>query len=179
MPHTAWDFIVQNDEYALSRIFREYGEERSAHRAAKALKEALRAGALKNEAQAVANVLRKAIPSHPGLIDAATRSFQALRIAVNGELDNVRKILAALPDLLAVGGRAVIIAFHSLEDRLVKRAFQQAVRGCICPPRIPQCMCGQKPWGKLITRKALRATEAEIAENPRARSAILRVLERL
>jgi 16S rRNA (cytosine1402-N4)-methyltransferase len=179
LPYTAWDFIVQNDERALEQIFKEYGEERFGRRAAIALKEALRSGELKNESEAVANVLRKAIPTRFGSIDAATRSFQALRIVVNGELDNVRKMLAALPDVLATGGRAVIIAFHSLEDRLVKRAFQQAVRGCVCPPRLPQCVCGKTPWGKMVTRKAIRATEAEIAENPRARSAVLRILEKL
>jgi len=179
LPHSAWDFIVQNDEFALARIFKEFGEERFSRRAAGALKTALREGTLKNEARSVAAVLRQAIPSHPGLIDAATRSFQALRIAVNGELENIKKALALLPDVLSTGGRAVIIAFHSLEDRLVKRAFQQAARGCICPPRIPQCMCGKQPWGKIVTRKPLRASEQEIESNPRARSAMLRVIERL
>lgn len=178
LPYTAWDFIVQNDEFALGNIFRDFGEERFAHRAAKALKDALRAGTLKNEAREIAAALRRAIPSRPGLIDAATRSFQALRIAVNGELANVEKILGELPKVLATGGRAVIIAFHSLEDRMVKRAFQQAARGCVCPPRVPQCVCGLQPWGSVVTRKAVRASDEEVAANPRARSAVLRILER-
>lgn len=175
---TAWDWLVQNDAETLARIFREYGEEKFARRAAVAVKDAIRLGTVRNQAKQVADVFRAAIPHHGGMIDAATRCFQALRIAVNGELDNVKKILADLPDVIVSGGRAVTIAFHSLEDRLIKRAFQQAARGCVCPPQAPQCTCGQAPWGALITKKPIRPTDDEVRRNPRSRSAVLRILER-
>lgn len=108
----------------------------------------------------------------------ATLVFQALRLAVNEELDALDRFLAWLPAPLAPGGRVVILSYHSLEDRRVKRTFQELSRGCICPPRLPVCACGREPAGRLLTRRGLHAAAAEVARNPRARSAVLRAWER-
>ena len=109
----------------------------------------------------------------------AKRSFQAIRIAVNDELGAVERMLASAIDRLNPGGRLAVITFHSLEDRIVKTAFQEAARGCTCPKDFPVCVCGKKPKVKLITRHPIVADQAELAENPRARSAKLRVAEKL
>ena len=109
----------------------------------------------------------------------ATRVFQALRIAVNEELDALQAGLAAALDLLRPGGRLVVLSYHSLEDRIVKRFFQAERRGCICPPELPVCVCGRNPRLRLVTSPSLTPTDAEIAINPRARSARLRAAERL
>ncbi|MEG1657557.1 MAG: 16S rRNA (cytosine(1402)-N(4))-methyltransferase, partial [Oscillibacter sp.] len=108
----------------------------------------------------------------------AKRSFQAIRIAVNGELDALPPMLQGACDALAPGGRLAVITFHSLEDRIVKRAMQALAKGCTCPPNFPVCVCGNKPKLKLITRKPIISGEEELAENPRARSAKLRVAEK-
>ncbi len=176
---TAWDLLSRLDEQTLAQIFKQYGEEPHARRAAAALKEQLIRGSLRNDAVEIANVIRRALPSYGSKIDPATRVFQALRIAVNDELGNVQRFLVTLQSMLRPGGRAAIIAFHSLEDRPVKRFFQQAVRGCECPPQAPICVCGKKPWARLHVRRAIQASAGEIRENPRSRSARLRVLERL
>lgn len=177
LSRSAWDYVNHLDEEELSDVFRKFGEEPSARRAAKALKDALKRGSLMNDAWQVANTLRAALPGAPRRIDPATRCFQALRILVNGELDNVERALESLPKVIASGGRAAIISFHSLEDRLVKHAFQAAVKGCICPGQIPQCICGKAPWGRLVFRKPLEAQPEEVNANPRSRSAKLRVME--
>ena len=176
---TAWQMVTGSSEAELGDIFRTFGEEPQARKIARALKESLKKKALPNDAWQVAETIRRTVswPSHR--IDPATRCFQALRIVVNQELSNLDQALASLKNGLAPGGRAVVISFHSLEDRRVKRAFQQASKGCVCPPRIPQCVCGQKSWGKLVNRKVIVATEAEMMNNPRARSAKMRVLERI
>jgi len=179
IPRTAWDLLRQSDEYALTRLIRAYGEEPRARRIAQELKRRLALGTLPNDAWEVAKVIRAISPAgRPGL-DPATRTFQALRIAVNQELENLELLLQALPSVLQAGGKAAIISFHSLEDRRVKQAFVQAVKGCICPPQVPQCVCGHKPWARLAKRKPLQASPEEVQENPRSRSAKLRVLERL
>jgi 16S rRNA (cytosine1402-N4)-methyltransferase len=118
-----------------------------------------------------AQALREA--QHP-----AKRTFQAIRIAVNGELTALENLLRAIPDVLAPGGRAAIITFHSLEDRLVKEAFRTWESPCTCPREFPVCICGKKSQGRVITRKPLIADEIEMKENPRARSAKLRVFEK-
>ena len=112
-------------------------------------------------------------------IHPATRVFQALRIAVNAELDALEAALAAAVDLLRPGGRLVVLSYHSLEDRIVKRFLQAERRGCVCPPSLPICVCGRAPRLRLVTRPSLTASAAEIAANPRARSARLRAAERL
>lgn len=179
LPVTAWDILNRWDEFELVRIFKQYGEEPNARLVAKTLKDAIARGQLINDSFTVAQCVRAALPAGRGRIDPATRVFQALRMAVNHELDNIQTFLNNLPRVLKSGGRAVALAFHSLEDRLVKDFFHQAAKGCICPPRFPQCVCGQKPWAKLPVRKAIQASDDEKTANPRSRSARLRVLEKL
>ena len=125
---------------------------------------------------------RSAAPGRPRerrRVHPATRVFQALRIAVNGELETLQTGLAAAVDLLRPGGRLAVLSYHSLEDRIVKRFFQAERRGCICPPEAPVCVCGKQPRLRLVTRPSLTPTAAEVAANPRARSARLRAAERL
>ena len=114
-----------------------------------------------------------------GGIDPATRTFQALRIWVNDELEELKALLAALPNILSDGGVALVISFHSLEDRAVKQSFAENARDCICPPRLPLCVCGHKAVFELVTHKPIVASDEEIERNPRARSAKLRVARRL
>ena len=127
------------------------------------------------------DVIKSAMPpqalrekQHP-----AKRSFQAIRIAVNGELDALPPMLNAGCEHLNVGGRLAVISFHSLEDRIIKKTMQELATGCTCPPNFPVCVCGKKPKMKLISRKPIVPGEAELTENPRARSAKLRVAEKL
>jgi 16S rRNA (cytosine1402-N4)-methyltransferase len=178
-PTTAWDILQRSDVADLARLFRVYGEEPFAGPIARTLKGALESGQLTNDTFAVAQCIRAAVPIGRGRIDPATRCFQAFRMVVNHELENLESLLNAAPQLLAPGGRLAVIAFHSLEDRMVKQHFQQAAKGCICPPQIPQCVCGRSPWGLLRTKKAVQASDSERSANPRARSARLRVLEKL
>jgi len=176
---TAWDVLCRSSEGELAEVFRAYGEEPQARRIAHMLKERLKKNSLPNDAWQVAEIIRRTAAYSPKRADPATRCFQALRIVVNQELSNLDNILTEIKGLLSPGGRAAIISFHSLEDRRVKQAFQQAAKGCLCPPRIPQCVCGLAPWARLVNRKAIMASEKERQENPRARSARLRVLEHL
>lgn len=161
----------------LRRILYEYGEERYAPQIAAAI---VRRRPIRTTLELV-DVIRSAMPpqalrekQHP-----AKRSFQAIRIAVNDELGAVSKVMADAIPCLNPGGRLAVITFHSLEDRIVKLAMQAAARGCTCPPEFPVCVCGNKPKVKLITRKPIVATQAELDENPRSRSAKLRVCEKL
>jgi len=176
---TAWQILTHSSESEVADIFRTYGEEPQARKIARFLKEKIEANQLPNDAWQVAETIRQAAPAYGKRIDAATRCFQALRIVVNQELGNLDRILGSLKDVLSPGGRAAIISFHSLEDRRVKTVFHQAAKGCICPPHVPQCICGQGPWAKLVNRKVIVASEEEMQENPRARSAKLRILEKL
>jgi 16S rRNA (cytosine1402-N4)-methyltransferase len=161
----------------LARIFREYGEERRAQRVARAIVQARGRRLLQTTAE-LAQVVEKALgrrgPRHP-----ATRIFQALRIAVNKELDSLDAFLAALPEVLAPGGRVVVISYHSLEDRRVKRAFRLLEPHCRCPPLAPRCTCGSPGLLRVLTRKAVQSSRPEVEANPRARSARLRAAERL
>jgi 16S rRNA (cytosine1402-N4)-methyltransferase len=179
LTQTAWQILQHSSESELCHIFKTYGEEPQARTVARILKEAMRDKALPNDAWRVAETIRKAAASPLHRIDPATRCFQALRIVVNKELSNVETALGYLKDVLRPSGRAVIVSFHSLEDRRVKRAFQQGAKGCVCPPQIPQCMCGQTPWGKMINRKVIVATPSELERNPRSRSAKMRIFEKL
>ncbi|MEN6479663.1 MAG: 16S rRNA (cytosine(1402)-N(4))-methyltransferase RsmH [Anaerolineales bacterium] len=164
-------------ERELADILYTYGEERYARRIAAAI---VRERPLHTTAE-LAAVVRRAIPGGhaPQRIDPATRSFQALRIAVNGELEYLEQALTGAVRLLRPGGRLVVIAFHSLEDRIVKQYLAREARDCICPPRIPQCVCGHKATVRLLTHKPVRPSDAEAAANPRSRSARLRAAERL
>lgn len=157
------------------------GEEPMAGRISRRIVEARAAGPIETTAE-LARIVEAAYPAkwrrearnHP-----ATRTFQALRMAVNEELEELERFLALIPEYLRPGGRVVVISFHSLEDRLVKRAFKREASGCICPPRQPICTCGHAPRLTILTKKPLTPSEEEAAANPRARSAKLRAAERL
>ncbi len=167
----------------LERIFREYGEEPIARRIALAIDVARRRKAIETTwelAEIVTSVVRKGKSrSAQGRyrIHPATRTFQALRIAVNQELENLATFLENAYEMLLSNGRIVVISFHSLEDRLVKKAFQKWSRSCLCPPRLPLCRCGWSQKAKVLTPKPLLPTREEIRTNPRARSAKLRAVE--
>ncbi|HZN93624.1 MAG TPA: 16S rRNA (cytosine(1402)-N(4))-methyltransferase RsmH [Myxococcales bacterium] len=172
---TAAERIRRLSERELAdEIFR-YGDERFSRPIARALKEDLPRTTLQ-----AAESVKRAVPrkAWPRGIHVATRTFQALRIAVNGELESLGRALDALPGVLAPGGVAAVIAFHSLEDRMVKERFRALAGRCSCPPGLPVCACGARGDFALLTRKAVQASEAEVADNPRARSARLRAVER-
>ncbi|MBI3178636.1 MAG: 16S rRNA (cytosine(1402)-N(4))-methyltransferase RsmH [Deltaproteobacteria bacterium] len=171
---TAAEVLSSMPEADLAAAIRTLGEERFARRVARAVKEAL-PKTTRELAQVVRRVVR---PSRDGL-DPATRTFQALRMLVNEELLELDALMRAAPDLLVPGGVMAVLSFHSLEDRAVKTAFAAGVRGCICPPNLPVCACGRVPTLRLLTRKPLRPRAAEVAHNPRARSARLRAALRL
>jgi 16S rRNA (cytosine1402-N4)-methyltransferase len=165
----------------LAALFRRYGEEPAAWRIAKAIV-AARATAPVQTAEELAALVERTVPGNPRQrrrIHPATRVFQALRIAVNEELDALETGLAAAVDLLRPGGRLVVLSYHSLEDRIVKRFLAGERRGCVCPPEAPVCVCGRQPRLRLVTRRSLVPTGDEITANPRARSARLRAAERL
>jgi 16S rRNA (cytosine1402-N4)-methyltransferase len=175
---TAADIVNSWSEKDLRRVFAEYGEEPEAARVAGAIvRRRVKApfGAADDLGRFVAGVKTR----RPRGIDPATRVFQALRIAVNDELANLESGLAAAMRVLRPGGRIAVISFHSLEDRIVKRFFVRESRDCICPPHLPTCVCGHRAGLRVVTRRPLRAATAEVDRNPRARSAALRVAERL
>ena len=177
---TAADVVNAAAAEELVRIFREYGEERFAGRIARRIVQVRQQQPLTTTRQ-LAELVRDTVPGGkvPARIHPATRVFQALRIHVNQELDHVSRGIATAIDLLKPGGRFVVISFHSLEDRIVKRFFQEEAKGCICPPRLPACVCNHRPRLEVLTRKGVRASEAEVEANPRARSAVLRAVRRI
>lgn len=177
---TAYDVVNTYDQESIKRILYTYGEERYAPKIAAAIVKRRAEKPIETTLE-LAELIRAAMPpqalrekQHP-----AKRSFQAIRIAVNDELTAVERMLASAIDRLNPGGRLAVITFHSLEDRLVKSAMQEAAKGCICPKEFPVCVCGRTPKVKILTRHPIVADEAELAENPRARSAKLRVAERI
>lgn len=176
-PVTARDLVNGLEAAELTRLLRDYGEERWARRIADFI---VRNRPLETTGQLV-EVIKAAIPAaarrtgpHP-----ARRTFQALRIAVNDELGALEEGLGQALDLVRPGGRVAVITFHSLEDRIVKQAMQAWARGCSCPPDLPVCVCGRKPRARLVSRKPLTAGEEELSRNPRSRSAKLRLAEKL
>jgi 16S rRNA (cytosine1402-N4)-methyltransferase len=177
---TLQELLARLDERELARLIKAYGEESFARPIARAIKRAVAGGEPLDTAR-LAELVAGAIPrkAWPHRIHPATRTFQALRIAVNDELGSLAAWLEALPALIRPGGRAGAISFHSLEDRAVKERFRALARACICPPGMPVCGCGAAATFRPVTRKAVVAGEAEVARNPRARSARLRVVERL
>jgi 16S rRNA (cytosine1402-N4)-methyltransferase len=179
-PVSAADLLASEDAEALKRIFREYGEERWAGRIAREIVRT-RDGAPLTTTRELAELICRAVPGgyQPQRIHPATRVFQALRIAVNAELEALQAGLAAALRSLRPGGRLVVISFHSLEDRLVKQTFRAAATTCVCPPRLPVCSCDRKAQVKILTTRGVRPAEAETIANPRARSAVLRAVERL
>jgi 16S rRNA (cytosine1402-N4)-methyltransferase len=177
----AAELLATLDATELTALFRRYGEEPQAGRIARAIVEARRAAPV-GTAEELAALIEKVAPGSPRgrrRIHPATRVFQALRIAVNEELDALQEALAAAVELLRPGGRLVVLSYHSLEDRIVKRFFQAERRGCVCPPELPVCVCGRNPRLRLVTRRSVTPSQTEIATNPRARSARLRAAERL
>ncbi len=179
-PLTAFKVVNQYREEELERIFREYGEERWAKRIARAICRRREEGEIRTTAD-LAGIVSSAIPRryHPKKIHPATRVFQALRIAVNDELNNLKRAIEEGVEILKPSGRFCIISFHSLEDRIVKEMFRDLERGCTCPPGLPRCVCGRVQRLRIITRRPIRPSEEEIRANPRARSARLRVAERV
>ncbi|MGZ9160456.1 MAG: 16S rRNA (cytosine(1402)-N(4))-methyltransferase RsmH [Candidatus Limnocylindrales bacterium] len=169
------------DANELTALFRRYGEEPRAGRIARAIVDTRRTAPVATAEVLAALIERVAPPNprQPRRTHPATRVFQALRIAVNEELDALQAGLAAALDLLRPGGRLVVLSYHSLEDRIVKRFFAAERRGCVCPPEVPVCVCGRNPRLRLVTRRSVTPTVAEIEANPRARSARLRAAERL
>ena len=173
---TAGDIVNTWDLGELSRIIRSYGEEPMARRIAGAIVDARPITSTAH----LSTVIAQAMPAarrragHP-----ARRTFQAIRIAVNAELDAVSEGLEAALDLIAPGGRVVAISYHSLEDRIVKHSFSARATGCTCPPDLPVCGCGNTAEMRVLTRKPIRASEAEVETNNRARSAVLRAVEKL
>lgn len=176
---TAAEILQQYSAEELARIFFEYGEERYSRRIARRIVEQRVETPLTTTGQ-LAELVRHSVPRGrvPTRIHPATRVFQALRIEVNGELEHVAQGLEKAINCLRPGGRLAVISFHSLEDRLVKRYFRSEAKGCICPPRLPQCVCNHQPRVEVLTRKGLRASEKEVANNPRSRSAVLRAVRR-
>ena len=177
---TAYDVVNTWEQEDLRRILYEYGEERYAPQIAAAISRKREEKPIETTLQLV-DVIRGAMPpqalrekQHP-----AKRSFQAIRIAVNDELGAVGKLMKTAFRRLNPGGRLCVITFHSLEDRIVKSEMQQAARGCTCPPEFPVCVCGKKPIIRIVSKKPIQSREAELNENPRARSAKLRVAEKV
>jgi len=175
--YTAADLVEGLGEEELARLFRDYGEEPRARRAAGAIVRARKRRPIRTTGE-LARIIEEALgrrgEKHPG-----TRIFQALRIAVNRELDSLERFLKDLPDLLCPGGRVVVISYHSLEDRRVKQALRAYEPHCRCPAAAVRCTCGEPGWLRPLGRKALKAGRTEIEANPRARSARLRAAERL
>lgn len=177
-PFSAYDVVNGYDEDELDRVIFTYGEERWARRIAQFIVKEREAKPIETTGELV-DIIKKAVPKgarkdgpHP-----AKRTFQAIRIEVNGELEVLQRAIDDVAARLAVGGRLCIITFHSLEDRIVKEAFRKQENPCICPPQFPVCVCGKKPLGRVITRKPILPNKEELEENPRSRSAKLRVLE--
>ncbi len=175
---TAAELLNSCEEQRLREILVEFGEERQAPRIAGAIVRERQRGMILTTAQLRDIVLSVTRPPHQNKILA--RVFQALRIAVNREMDQLSRVLPVALSIIKKGGRLAVIAYHSLEDRQVKRFFQQQAAGiCTCPPRLPTCVCGATPSLALVTRKPAIPSDDEIARNPRSRSARLRVAEKV
>ncbi|MDD2955694.1 MAG: 16S rRNA (cytosine(1402)-N(4))-methyltransferase RsmH [Oscillospiraceae bacterium] len=163
----------------LARVIREFGEEKYAWSIAKNIEKARRTAPVETTGQ-LADIVRSSMPfSARRDGNPAKKTFQAIRIAVNGELDSLSRVLDSAFERLAPGGRFCIITFHSLEDRMVKQKFADLCKGCVCPPEFPVCVCGRLPRARLISRKPIEPSEEELAVNRRSRSAKLRILEKL
>jgi len=177
---TAHAIVNHWEERRLARLLREYGEERHALAIARAIVRSRRRGELATTHELV-EVIKAALPRQSAFAGGhpARRTFQALRIAVNDELSQLAAALPLAWELLLPGGRLAAIAFHSLEDREVKRFLAARARGCTCPPELPVCVCGRQPEGELLTRRAIAPTPGEVASNPRSRSAHLRAVRKL
>jgi 16S rRNA (cytosine1402-N4)-methyltransferase len=169
---SAADILNTYPEAKIAEILRNYGEENQANRIAHYIVETRPIESTRELAELIEKVMGRRGKIHP-----ATKTFQALRIAVNHELENLESTLRQALELLGYRGRLVVISYHSLEDRIVKQFMQKEARGCICPPTQPICTCGHTPRLKIINKKVITASEIELRENPRARSAKLRAAE--
>ncbi len=177
----ASELLASLDGDELTALFRRYGEEPKANRIARAIVDARRTAPV-TSAEELAALVERVIPPNPRVrrrTHPATRVFQALRIAVNEELDALEHGLSDALELLRPGGRLVVLSYHSLEDRIVKQFLRSERRGCVCPPVVPVCVCGRDPRLRLLTGRSVTPTPEEITRNPRARSARLRAAERL
>jgi 16S rRNA (cytosine1402-N4)-methyltransferase len=172
---TAADIINSTSETELALILQEYGEERFARRIAHRI---VQERPITTTLQ-LARVVEAAVGGRHGRIHPATRTFQALRIAVNRELENLEIALGKTIDVLGVGGRLVAISYHSLEDRIVKRFMQKEASDCICPPNVPVCRCGHTASLRILTKRVIVPSEEEVRDNPRSRSAKMRVAEKI
>ena len=177
---SAYNVVNEYSEYDLLRIIHDYGEERFAGKIAREICKARQEKRIETTLE-LSNIIKGAIPAaaradgpHP-----AKRTFQAIRIEVNAELDVISPMITAAAEKMANGGRIAIISFHSLEDRIVKQAYKELATGCTCPRDFPVCVCGKKPILKELTKKPILPSEKELEENPRSRSAKLRIAEKL
>lgn len=177
---TAEKVVNEYGEDELKKIFKEYGEEKFAKNISRKIIEYRKTKKIRTTGE-LSEIIKVAIPKryHHGKINPATRVFQAIRIEVNGELENLKKFIPEAIDALESGGRMAIISFHSLEDRIVKINFRENAGGCICPNTFPQCRCGKKPKIEIITKKPIIPGEEELKNNPRSRSAKLRICKRI
>ncbi|RJP24815.1 MAG: 16S rRNA (cytosine(1402)-N(4))-methyltransferase RsmH [Candidatus Abyssobacteria bacterium SURF_5] len=176
---SAWHIVNTYSEQQIADILHRFGEEPNARNIAKAMVRERVHTPIQTTTR-LAKIIQDAVRwRRPSRIDPATRSFQALRIAVNSELEHLQAGLNAGIGRLKAGGRISVISFHSLEDRIVKRTFRRFARGCICPPDLPQCVCGKKPTLKILTPKPVEPSPEEVSANPRSRSARLRAAEKI
>ncbi|MBQ4355000.1 MAG: 16S rRNA (cytosine(1402)-N(4))-methyltransferase RsmH [Clostridia bacterium] len=178
---SAWDVVNTYEERELTRIIRDYGEERFAGRIAQFICRAREEKTIETTT-ALSEIITQAIPAAQRKKEAqnpARRTFQAIRIEVNGELDAIAPSIETAVERLRPGGRLAVITFHSLEDRIVKETFKKLSAGCTCPPEFPVCVCGNKPKIQLLSRKPIVPGEDEQEENPRSRSAKLRTAEKV
>ena len=176
---TAADLLAELSEEDIANIVYRFGEERFSRRIARRIVERRKAGEPVTTTKQLAELVERSVKRTPkDKIHPATRTFQALRIAVNREIEILEDFINDAVDVLSPGGRLVVISFHSLEDRIVKQTFQKLAGKCLCPPRIPQCVCGAAKKIEILTRKPVIAGDSEIDENPRARSAKLRAAQR-
>lgn len=177
---SAYEVVNTYSEEALKRILFEYGEERFSAKIAERIVSERAQNPIRTTLE-LSEIIKNAIPAaaRNGGHHPAKRSFQAIRIEVNGELDVIAPTVNAATSLLNEGGRMAIITFHSLEDRIVKQAYSKLAEGCICPKSFPVCVCGNKPKIKIITKKPILPSSKELEENPRSRSAKLRIAEKL
>lgn len=177
---TAYDLVNEMEETELEHIFKVFGEERFAKNIAKSIIKNREKKTIQTTTE-LAALISNSIPRkfHPKKIHPATKSFQALRIAINNELDNLKIFIEKAVNVLKPGGRLVIISFHSLEDRIVKRMFKSLESPCICPPDLPICSCERKQMLKILNKSPVRPGEKELMENPRARSSKLRAGEKI
>ena len=180
LKHTAYDLVNKKGEEEIAEIVKEYGEEKWTKKVAREIVRSRREGPIGSSLE-LADIVSRAIPKkfHPRGIHPATKTFQALRIAVNDELEHLEVFLQKAVPLLKIEGRIAVISFHSLEDRLVKNVFKKFSSPCICPPQLPICRCGIKSILKILTHSPLTPSTEEVLNNPRSRSAKLRIGERI